>query len=56
MSFKYLLLVVLKRNKTEIYYVDDVNKLYEYAKFRKFDNYEIYEIKEIRTKTGVEKC
>lgn len=42
MNYKYLLFVELKNKKIESYYADDINKLYEYAKF------EIYELKKIR--------
>lgn len=44
---KYLLLVLLKKGKTESYYADDKDKLKEYADFRKFDNYRIFELKEV---------
>lgn len=47
MSYKYLLLVLLKGGKTESYYADSTNKLQEYAEFRKFKRYEIYELKKI---------
>ncbi len=47
MSYKYLLLVLLKGGKTESYYADSANKLQEYAEFRKFTRYEIFELKKI---------
>lgn len=47
MSYKYLLLVILKGGKTESYYADSIDKLKEYAEFRKFTRYEIFELKKI---------
>lgn len=47
MNYKYLLLVILKNHKTESYYGDSIEGLFEYAQFRKFVNYEIYELKKV---------
>ena len=47
MSYKYLLLVLLKGGKTESYYADSSDRLKEYAEFRKFVRYEIFELKKV---------
>lgn len=47
MEYKYLLLVILKRNKSESYYADNKEKLKEYAEFRRFKNYKLFELKEV---------
>ena len=52
MEYKYLLLVILKGNKSESYYADDKDKLKEYAEFRKFKNYKVFELKEVGEKNA----
>lgn len=49
-DYNYLLLVILKRGKTESYYADSSKKLKEYAEFRKFDKYKIFKLIELGEK------
>ncbi len=50
MSYKYTLIVKLKKGRIESYYGDNVKSLKEYAEFRKFSNYNIYELKKVEDK------
>ena len=47
-NYQFLLLVMLKGNKSESYYADSIDKLKQYAEFRGFAKYEIYELKKVK--------